>query len=272
MPGAMRRRVALAAILLAGYSVVVVPWAIRNTRLQKVVTIVDTIGGMNLRMGNYEHTPEDRMWDAVALTGEKNWVYALSQEGHPEGEAITEGQKEKWAQRKAVEYMLANPGTTARRAVIKFWDFWGLERSYIAGLQQHLYNPPGWFAIAATVAILLSSAGLMIAGAIGIWMARPDWRVHLMLLAPIVVITGVHTIVFGHARYHKPLAPILAVYAAAWIVKSWPGTPGTPGTSQRSRAAMAGAALCVLMIVAGWLRQIFIVDGERVRSLLSGLW
>ena len=28
-------------------------------------------------MGNYEHTPDDRMWDAVALTGEKNWSYAL---------------------------------------------------------------------------------------------------------------------------------------------------------------------------------------------------
>ncbi len=43
---------------------VVGPWAVRNTRLQGVVTIVDTMGGMNLRMGNYEHTPDDRMWDA----------------------------------------------------------------------------------------------------------------------------------------------------------------------------------------------------------------
>ena len=42
------------------------------------VTIVDTMGGMNLRMGNYEYTPDDRMWDAVSLQGEKSWVHGLS--------------------------------------------------------------------------------------------------------------------------------------------------------------------------------------------------
>ncbi len=61
----MTRRFAIAAIVLAGYCAVIVPWAIRNTRVQGVTTVVDTMGGMNLRMGNYEYTPDDRMWDAV---------------------------------------------------------------------------------------------------------------------------------------------------------------------------------------------------------------
>jgi 4-amino-4-deoxy-L-arabinose transferase-like glycosyltransferase len=72
--GPIRHRLALAGLVLAGYAAVVAPWAVRNTRLQGVVTIVDTMGGMNLRMGNYEHTLEDRMWDTVSLTGAENWA------------------------------------------------------------------------------------------------------------------------------------------------------------------------------------------------------
>jgi 4-amino-4-deoxy-L-arabinose transferase-like glycosyltransferase len=109
------RRVALSALVLAGYSVVVAPWAIRNTRLQRTLTIVDTMGGMNLRMGNYEYTPDDRMWDAVGLRGEKSWVYGLASD-HP-GEVLTEGLKEKWAQRKAIDYIRAHPVVTLRRSL-----------------------------------------------------------------------------------------------------------------------------------------------------------
>ena len=75
-----RQRLVVPALVFAGYALVVAPWAIRNTRLQGVVTIVDTMGGMNLRMGNYEHTPDDRMWDAVALDGTQSWSYALQQD------------------------------------------------------------------------------------------------------------------------------------------------------------------------------------------------
>lgn len=267
LPGSFGRRALLSTAVFAGFAVVVVPWAVRNTRLQRVVTVVDTIGGMNLRMGNYEYTPEDRMWDAVSLQGEKNWVHALTQEGHPAGASITEGQKEKWAQRKAVEYMLANPGTTARRAVIKFWDFWGLERSYVAGLQQGIYDPPRWFGMMAGAAIVVTCVAVMIAGAIGLWVARPDWRLHILMLVPIVVITGVHTIVFGHARYHKPLVPIVAIYAAAWLVER-----SRRGLPKPSRAAMAGAVLTVVLLLAGWGRQALVVDGDRLRSLVAALW
>ena len=139
------RRLALPLLVFAGYAVVVAPWAVRNTRLQGVVTIVDTMGGMNLRMGNYEYTPDDRMWDAVALTGEKSWVNGLAPA--PPGEPMTEGRKEKWAQRKAIEYMRDHPGDTLRRAFIKFADFWGLEREFIAGVQSGLFAPPRWFEV-----------------------------------------------------------------------------------------------------------------------------
>jgi 4-amino-4-deoxy-L-arabinose transferase-like glycosyltransferase len=268
LPAAPRRRVALAALVLAGYAAVVAPWGVRNTRLQGVLTMVDTMGGMNLRMGNYEYTPEDRMWDAVSLTGEKSWVYALSHGSEPAGSAepFTEGRKEKWAQRMAVQYMLAHPGITLRRAAIKFSDLWGLERSFVAGVRQGTYGLPSWIAAVTSVLMVLSSAALLLLAAVGMWMAPPEWRIHVALLLPVVLLTIVHSVVFGHSRYHVPLAAVLAVYAAAaiahWAPQEW---------RRRPRAA-AGAALLVVVLVIGWARQILVVDGDRVRALVSSVF
>jgi hypothetical protein len=261
--GALARRAALALVVLAGYTAVVAPWAIRNTRLQGVFTVVDTMGGLNLRMGNYEHTPDERMWDAVSLRGEQNWVYAFTQEAHEA--PVTEGVKDKWAQRKAFEYMAAHPGTTLRRSAIKFAVFWGLVRSFIAGVQQGLDAPPAWFAYTAAAAILLSYAGVALLGAAGIWLARPEWRVHVLMLLPVVVITGVHALAFGHSRYHVPLVPFLAVYAAGLL------HAGAWRTWRSRRGAAVGAALTVLVLIAIWLRQLLFVDADQLGALLDAI-
>jgi 4-amino-4-deoxy-L-arabinose transferase-like glycosyltransferase len=256
------QRILLPALVLAGYAVVVTPWAIRNTRLQGVLTVVDTMGGLNLRMGNYDHTPADRMWDAVALTGEKNWSYELPKD--LPGAHVTEGQKDKWAQRKAIEYVIAHPLITAERSLIKFADFWGLEREFVAGVQKGLFAPPKWFTAVAGLALLLVFPAVALAAAVGIWFAVPeDRRMHIVLLLPVVLIAGVHTIVFGHSRYHVPLFPILALYAAAVFVeagwKLW----------RLNRLSFAGAAVCALTLVFIWTRQILITDLERIRAFIS---
>jgi len=256
----LARRIAISTILLLGFVATIGPWAWRNTRLQHVVTIIDTMGGMNLRMGNYEYTPDDRMWDAVALTGERNWAYALGAESH--GRTLTEGEKEKWAQGKAIAYIRAHPAETARRALIKFADFWGLEREFIAGVQQGVYRPPAWFAVSAAGAIILSYPLLALVGAAGIWLAPPrDWRATVWMLAPIVAITLAHTIVFGHSRYHVPLLPLFAVFAAGWWTRDRTAGP------RASRARLAGAAVTIALLSAIWLRQIVVTDLDRIRSL-----
>jgi 4-amino-4-deoxy-L-arabinose transferase-like glycosyltransferase len=256
------RRLAMACLVLAGYALVVAPWAVRNTRLQGVVTIVDTMGGMNLRMGNYEYTPDDRMWDAVSLGGEKSWVHGLTSD--PPGQPITEGQKEKWAQRKAIEYMRANPGVTLRRAFIKFADFWGLEREFAAGVQNGLYAPPAWLQLLGSIVIVLGYVIVVVAGAAGIWLAAPnDWRLHVVLLLPIAIIMGAHTIVFGHSRYHLPLMPLFAVYAAALV------TMRAPAYRFSHRPTLVGAAVTVTVLLSVWIRQIALSDFARITALLS---
>jgi 4-amino-4-deoxy-L-arabinose transferase-like glycosyltransferase len=257
----MGRRLALSFLVLAGYLAVIAPWAIRNTRLQGVVTVVDTMGGMNLRMGNYEYTPEDRMWDAVSLEGEKSWVYGLTTD--PPGQPVTEGQKEKWAQSKALEYMRAHPVVTLRRSLIKFADFWGLEREFIAGIRSGMFMPPLWFQIAASLLITVAYIAIVLAGTAGLWLAPPhDWRLQVVLLLPVVIIVGIHTLVFGHSRYHLPLVPILAVYGAALA------TERVPSFSVAPRSVWVGAAVTVVAMFAIWVRQVAVLDLERITSLL----
>ena len=235
--------------MLTGYALVVGPWAIRNTRLQGVVEVIDTMGGINLRMGNYEYTPDDRMWDAVSLTGDKNWVYGIG-EAFPD-RLPTEGEKDKWAQHKAIEYMRAHPGTTLRRSLIKFADFWGLEREFIAGVEQGLFTPPAWIATLVSLLVVAAlHATVAILGVAGFWLAPPEWRAHVATLLPVLAIVGIHTIVFGHSRYHLPLVPILAIYAAAFLVTNvrvaWTA----------NRAAIVGAGVTTVVLLAIWIRQI----------------
>jgi 4-amino-4-deoxy-L-arabinose transferase-like glycosyltransferase len=260
--GTVRRRITLAICCLAGYAAIVGPWAVRNTTLQHTLTIVDNMGGMNLMMGNYEHTPEDRMWDAVSLTGEKNWSHDLGNT-HPEAATWTDGQKEKWAQSEAIGFMLANPATTIRRSVLKFADFWGLEREMVAGFQQGLYDPPAWFMLMASLAVLLTYPVVILGSAVGIFCVTPsDRRTHVLLIALILFITAIHSIVFGHSRYHLPLVPFLATYAAAAVAHQGWRVPAR----ERMRAIAAGGVCAVL--VSAWAHEIFFRDAEHVRAFL----
>jgi 4-amino-4-deoxy-L-arabinose transferase-like glycosyltransferase len=264
IPGPIGRRIALPLVVLAGYTIAVAPWAVRNTRLQRVFTVVDTMGGMNLRMGNYEYTPDDRMWDAVALRGPQSWVRGVTPD--EPGMPMTEGQKEKWAQRQALQYMRQHPGVTARRALIKFADFWGIEREFVAGVQHGLFKPPQWFQLLGSASIVGAFVAVCLLGAAGLWLTPPaDRRLHVIMLLPVVLIVAAHTIVFGHSRYHLPLVPILALYGAAFLV--WI----RPSIRAAHRFRLAAAVGTVAVLLAIWIRQVALVDAHYIREALQRL-
>jgi 4-amino-4-deoxy-L-arabinose transferase-like glycosyltransferase len=262
--GSLRERMGVGALVLVGYVLTVSPWVVRNTNLQKTFVVVDTMGGLNLRMGNYEHTLEDRMWDGVSLTGDQAWSFAMVHE-HPEASFWTEGQREKWARQRAAEYMLANPMITARRAVLKFADFWGLEREYIAALRAGQYPAaPSWFRPVSSAAVVAAYVATMLLAGWGLFVTRwTDWRLHVIPLLIVVWICGIHTVVFGHSRYHLPIMPILIVYAAAalndriswfrWIESGWRGRL---------------LAVFVVALAFVWARDLF-RDVDRIGQFLS---
>ena len=132
--GPVPRRIDARRRDVLGFLVPVTPWAIRNTKLQGVPTIVDTMGGINLRMGNYEYTPDTRMWDAVAITGTKSWVNGIDDDLLPRADrgrkgqvAATQGDR---LHRGASRHdHVAGPSSSSA-------DFWGIEREFLAGVAQ----------------------------------------------------------------------------------------------------------------------------------------
>jgi 4-amino-4-deoxy-L-arabinose transferase-like glycosyltransferase len=264
--GSRRQRFWMALLLFIGYALVVVPWAVRNTRLQGVLTVVDTMGSITLRMGNYEHTPLNRAWDPVTLQGENSVFQALLQE-HPEASSWTDGQKATWALKKALTYMVAHPGLTLKRSVIKLANFWGLERTVIAGWQQGLYRPPRWFAALGTLIIPLFYVGIILLACAGVFLSPPgDRRMHVLLLLPVAFVAGMHMLAFGHERYHLPLMPFLLLYAAAAVVqRSW--------NEIRENLSRAAAPLALSAgLLAIWGREVLFVDTDLIQSLLHTLF
>src|SRR5204862_4616803 len=121
-----------------------------------------------------------------------------------------------------------------------------------------------WFRLFASAAIVLGYVAVVIVGAAGIWLAAPDdWRLHVVLLLPVVLITGAHTIVFGHSRYHLPLMPIFAVYAAGLLAAR------APAFRFSYRPVLVGAAVTVTVLLSVWIRQIALSDFARITAMLG---
>ncbi len=265
LSGSKATRLKLSAVLLLGYLMIVAPWAVRNTNLQGVFTVVNSMGGITLLMGNYEHTPMDRAWDPMTLHGEAS-IYALMKKEHPESIHWTEGQKEQWAKQQAVAFMVQNPGLTLHRSLIKFASFWGLERTVPAGFQAGLYHPPAWFAMAVTFLVPIVYAWVMILACFGLFWGLPEERrAHWLMILLIAVVSGLHSLVFGHSRYHLPLMPLLILYAASALVQHpW----------HRFREGLvkaAGPVFACLVLFVAWGREVFVVEADRIRGLLQSL-
>lgn len=263
--GPRSRRLRRAALLFAGYALVVAPWAARNTRVHGAFTLVDTVGGWNLLMGNYAHTPFERPWDAIKRQGKESWAYLLYAE-NPDASSWTEGQKQHWATRRAISFMLENPGLTAKRSLAKFADFWGLDREIIGSFQRDRSGALGWFVWVSTVAILASYVTTALLAALGLFLAPPARReAHLLLLLIVFQICAVHALTFGHSRYHLPLIPILLLWTAAAVLRqSWRQL-----RPSRARAGAALATQAALLLI--WVREVFGRDADRIREFLDPL-
>jgi len=259
-------RLKLVGCLLLGYLIVMIPWAIRNTELQGVLTVVNTQGGITLLMGNYEHTKINRAWDPIALKGKKS-IFVKLYEEHPEASTWTLGQREKWAQKTAVNYMLDHPWLTVKRSIIKFSQFWGLERSIVGGFRAGYYHPTKWFVGAVTFVIPLVYCLVMGLACFGLFGAPPtDWRVQGLFLLIILFISGLHAIVFGHSRYHLPLMPLIILYAAAALMNS------SSISVRQGVLKVVGPMTVFSGLLLAWGRELLVVEADRIKFFMTSLF
>jgi 4-amino-4-deoxy-L-arabinose transferase-like glycosyltransferase len=261
--GGLKRRGVATGVLIIVFAITIGPWVLRNTALQRTFVAIDTLGGRNFMQGNYRFTPLDRPWDAVSLSGDENWydelaaVYPLSQQ-------TTQGEIDRLALREGIKFVIENPELTLQRDIVKFLRFWGLERELIAGAARGYFGHiSGPVILVLTLVIFGSYAIAMTLGVFGFVLAPPlERRIHWLLFLMAAFICAMHTLTFGHSRYHLPLMPFVLLYSAsAWVHRRevW----------QRRRTPAFGLA-CGLtgVFVLGWLWEIVVADGERYWNVL----
>jgi hypothetical protein len=268
-------------VLVAGLLVVTVPWVVRNTRVQGTFTMIATNSGPVFLSGNYEHTPWDRPWQANALAPELK-VRRLFDP------SLSEGQVQRLAMQRALDYIREHPWRTLRMNVIRVANFWGLERELIGVFGKGGYGSVGTIPLVLS-AVVINGAYLFVvlAGlAVLVFAIQAHWRGrdasphfrpdrgrpsdrsepnpggrwvlawHVYVAALILYTTLAHAPASAHPRYHLPLVPLLGLYAVqAWSMRQalWAG-----------RRTVAGriVAVCGVLLALAWIRDV-LVDLEQ---------
>lgn len=256
------KRILAALAFAVPFAVVLTPWAIRNTQLQDTLIPVDCMGGRNFMMGNYEYTPLYRSWDAISIRGEHEWIHVLKT-NRPEVSTVSQGNLDKIALSEGVRFVRENPSLTAQRDLIKFFDFWGLERELVAGANFGYFGSiPKWIVLVIALAICGVYSAVLFAGTFGA--ARHpfvDWRMHALMLLIIAFFCAIHSVIFAHSRYHLPIMPFVMLYAAAFMTR-------TGRFSWRRPSAWLAGGFC-LLVAAGWAWCLVEVDSSNVTSIIQ---
>jgi 4-amino-4-deoxy-L-arabinose transferase-like glycosyltransferase len=263
--GSWPKRALAASLPLIVFALTIAPWAIRNSQLQKTFTLVDVMGGRNAMMGNYEHTPLERSWATIDLVqGENAWHRVLARET-PGYSGLTQGQIDKLAMKHAVQFIVRNPLLTIERDLVRFFNFWQLERTLIAGAVQGFFGDlPKTVIVAGALLICGCYAGAVFLGLFGALMTPPaDWRIHWLLLLSIAFPCLIHSLIFAHSRYHVPVIPLVLLYAAAALVQ-WPSL-----WQQRDKLAFRIAAFACGILVLAWARELIFVDLAKASQLVG---
>jgi len=242
-----------AAIPMTCFLLTIAPWAYRNTRVQETLTFIDVMGGRNVMMGNYEFTPMERSWATISdVTGDRAWNRVLAA-ANPGYRDLTQGQIDKLAMKYGIRFALSHPGLTFQRSLVKFFNFWQLERELIAGSMGGYFGPLSKPTILTTAVLICAAYVTVIFGAVfgAISVPPPDVRVRWMLVLTIAFPCALHSIAFAHSRYHLPLIPILSIYAAAAAI-SWRDV-------RRHRLFPLAAGICLILLLS-WVREFIVVD------------
>jgi len=263
--GPWPKRAIAASIPLLVFAFAIAPWAIRNSQLQKTFTLVDVMGGRNAMMGNYEFTPLECSWATIDLVqGEHAWHRVLARET-PGYRQLTQGQIDKLAMKHGLHFVVRNPLLTMERDLVRFFNFWQLERTLIAGAVAGFFGDlPKAAIVAAALIICGSYAAAVFLGLFGVLMSPPaDRRIHWLLLLSIAFPCLIHSLIFAHSRYHIPIIPFIVLYAAA-ALSQWPWI-----WQQRGKIGFRMAAIACLVLVVAWARELIFVDLAKASQIVG---
>jgi 4-amino-4-deoxy-L-arabinose transferase-like glycosyltransferase len=240
-----------AAVILAAVAVLI-PWSIRNSLLLGRPAFVENTLGYNLFVGYH---PD----------GDGGYVNEV---GVIPTRFLDDAERDRWTMEQALGFIRADPGRVpgllARRTVY----FWGLEdRELIYFYANDFFGPiPAAWLVAAYLILIAPLVLIGLSAPWGLVVARSG-PARTLILALIASALLAYIPILAEPRFHLPLIPFLAVYAAAF----WTDTHRSGGIRQRLLSGrlevwLAGAACVTLLAI--WLIH-FSTSLPRLSAILA---
>ncbi len=189
----------LNAIMLVGMLLVTVPWSVRNSRLHGEPVWLESSLGYVLYLGYHP-----------SATGKVPATTTL--------ELLTihdDMERNRLGMQSALNFILSDPPLAVRQVLLRFGTLWGLEWREFRFFYQNNYLG-AWPSYLLVITLLWFALGLIILlpfAIYGMFTFEPVAERQL-LIGVLSALTLIHTLTLADPRYHLPLVPILAVFAA----------------------------------------------------------
>jgi 4-amino-4-deoxy-L-arabinose transferase-like glycosyltransferase len=203
----IKRTLRLGLIALTGFALVVTPWMIRNYYAVGSASIC-TSTGINLFIGNQPGSGMGYNRDIVEQFNADN--------------TATEAYVDSVTWHRAWDYIFQQPWAFVKRGVIKLGffyavDFDALQYGLIGAADKSAANHCVYLALPTEsyylVILVLACLGVVI------YSTHPHLRnpAGYLLLTTILYWSAIHFLFYGNGRYHFPIVPMLAAFAALSI-------------------------------------------------------
>jgi 4-amino-4-deoxy-L-arabinose transferase-like glycosyltransferase len=226
------------ALLLAlAATVVLIPWAVRNSLILGRPAFVENSAGYNLFVGYH---PEGDGGLDVRVS-----VIPLR--------ILDDGQRDRWATTQALGFIRADPIRALALLPRRLAYFWGLEdRELIYFYSNNYFGPipQPWLTLGYLVLIgPLIAVGL--SAPFGMAQAS-DRSGRLLSLGLIAAALIAYVPILSEPRFHLPLVPVLAAYASGFWSRPATHVPGTSGRVRPRGYWLAWAAALTLLALWTW--------------------
>jgi hypothetical protein len=229
-PREVRRTCWLSLTMLVAAGLGVAPWIARNALVHGEFVAVKSTFGYAFWQGNCNQSEgTDKVIrpsveralaggsvkEGISSLNRRIWA-ARHEAGYIDDIALTKGdlgllrsvsepERSRILFRRAIRELAEQPGRYARLCIRRFRYFWLFDET----------NPKTRVSI-----YRLSHLGLTIAAALGLVLARPDVRIRLVpTLATAATIALFHSLTIVSARFHIPIEPLLAIWAACGVTR-----------------------------------------------------
>ena len=198
--GTARTRLRLGAVFAAAAAVVLTPWILRNSLLLGRPAFVDNSAGYNLYVGYYPQG--DGGFNTTAAVQPLRY--------------LDDGQRDRWATEQAWGFIRSDLPRAVWLLASRLAHFWGLEDRELVYFYSNGFLgeiPQPWLG-AAYLWLVLPWVLVGLSAPWGIAWA-PEGRSRALALALVAATVLAYVPILAEARFHLPLVPLLAAYAAA---------------------------------------------------------